>query len=1078
MGIITVEGPNGDVEAEIAGDVPTPQEIEAITRALYSGSAAVRPAPARKPSLSTASLEEIREYARMREQAGITPEGRKMTDEEYADVYREEGVDYTTGLQDTGNFSRFGFGRMETDEGRANYLRRSVGEGGFRQDALGRFVLTQQGRQNLGMEAGQDLAIDEEGLSFGDLKEFLGQSGMPLAAGIGAGLMASGVGLVPGILISAGAAGVAKVLDEGIEYAQGLQDQTFQDVMRDAAVEAAFSGAGEVVGRGVSKVLGRFFKGPDTKFSEEQRAALRAAMAEGARPSIAGVTPAEFRPGLRLLDAFSQAVFPNEAAARSNLNVLLRQLEETGINPAALDDLGDALGRDITRKYATLTEQLADSERYLTTVIDRDLNKAAAALRKDGVIPKNLAEILRLRKTVFDQNYDALVASPLNVLQGQKFIPMGGIKAELDRIVQESPQANLKNSEFVKEIYKLAGKDGNAQVTYEDIARLRTGIGESMKNPELVGGASLQSLVSLRSALTSALEDAEIKLAAAAGSPLPDGSTVVNLGGMSVTFKNASEALGFMRRANSLYRNAMRRFDNVETLNIIKQAQTGQLNEGYVLANVLKKDNPEALDQLLRAVRGAKFVEGLPTGPRTARRQLINGMTVQQARAEAALLPEGSQARRLLDQRIREVEEQVSLVRGTARVGAEEAERVRKSFATMYLDKVIKDSTRVSSTGVDYIDGKAFAENFNGLGSTLNVLFRGEKDAMNDLLYVMKRGEFDVAPTILTQMMRRSPDLTEAFQGVKEAAQELKKTQSARFIRVLEEGDPEAVAREVLRSPRNLREAEKILSPDTMEQVRDAAMMNILRQVDIFPNRAGEIVPTDDLFNGFESGRLGARFTNILNSYDKETLNGLFGEQGANGLRKLAENMTKYSNEAIKGKGSIVAAGVAGSMASFGLLFSPVAALAPLVKFFVISKALRNPTILGLLSRTRNKNSVRELMSGKLKSGDPLGQGLQIMQQLVAQALVQSGRGAAEQGEQETQAAQALAQRRAQETMQTEGVNQMLSDLGQVGQRAMQTVTSPIQALTQTPQTPSPAAAARVNPILVPNPATRAALGG
>ena len=1076
MGVIVVAGPNGDAEFEVDGEKPTQAELAEIDRILYPQEYAARDV-VRKSPVSGASMEQIREYARMREQAGITPDGKQMSPEEYANVYREEGVDYTTGLQDVGNFSRFGFGRMETDEGRANYLRRSVGEGGFRQDALGRFVLTKQGRETLGMGEGAELAIDEEGLSFGDLKEFLGQSGMPLAAGIGAGLMASGVGFVPGVLISAGAAGVAKVLDEGIEYAQGLQDQTFQDVMRDAAVEAAFSGAGEVFGRGVSKVLGRFFKGPDTKFSEEQRAALRAALAEKAVPSIAGVTPAEFRPGLRLLDAFSQAVFPNEAAARSNLDVLLRQLEEIGINPTAVDDLGDALGRDIKNKYATMSEQLADNERYLTTVIDKDLNKAAAALRKDGVIPKNLADILRIRKTVFDQNYDSLVASPLNVLKGQKFIPMGGVKAELDRIVQEAPEANLKNSEFVKAVYKLAGRDGNAQVTYEDIARLRTSIGQAMKNTELVGGAPIQSLSSLRAALTNALEDAELKLAGAAGAPLPDGSTVVNMGGMSVTFKNASEALGFMRRANSLYRNAMRRFDNVETINVIKQAQKGQLNEGYVLNTLLKKDNPEALDQLLRAIRGAKFVEGLPPGPRTTRRQLINGMTVQQARAEAARLPEGSQARRLLDQQIREVEEQVSLVSGTARVGAEEAERVRKSFATMYLDKAIKDSTRVSSTGVDYIDGKAFDANFGELGSTLNVLFRGEIDALNDLRYVMKRGEVDVAPTIFSQMMRRSPDLTEAFQGVKEAAQEMSKVKGARLTRILEDGDPEAVAREVLRSPRNFREAEKILSPDTMEQVRDAAMMNILRQVDIFPNRAGQIAPTDDLFNGFESGRLGARFKNILNSYDKETLNAVFGEEAAKNLRKVAENMTKYSNEAIKGKGSIVAAGVAGTMASVSVLFSPLAALAPLAKFFVLSKALRNPTILGLLSRTRDKNSVRQLMSGKLKSGDPLGQGLQIVQQLVAQALLQGGRSIAEQGEQETQAAQALAQRQSQEARQNEGVNQMLTGLNQLGQTATQAVTSPIQTLAQTLQPPSPVASARANPILVPNPTTRATFG-
>jgi hypothetical protein len=202
MGVITVTGPKGDVQFEIDGDKPTQAELAEIDRVLYPEEYQAR-APDTKSPVSGASIQEIQEYSRMRKQAGITPEGKPMSPDEYASVYREEGVDYTQGLQDTGKFTRFGYGRMDTDKERENYLRRTVGEGGFRKDALGRFVLTQKGRGNLGMEAGPDLAIDEEGLSYGDFKEFLGQSGLAMAAGLGAGLMASGVGFVPGVLIVA-----------------------------------------------------------------------------------------------------------------------------------------------------------------------------------------------------------------------------------------------------------------------------------------------------------------------------------------------------------------------------------------------------------------------------------------------------------------------------------------------------------------------------------------------------------------------------------------------------------------------------------------------------------------------------------------------------------------------------------------------------------------------------------------------------------------------------------------------------------------------------------------------------------
>jgi hypothetical protein len=1084
MAVIDVRAPDGSVvKVRIAGDTPTEQERKTIAQGLVRMSETGSPsqAPVRYAGnagldVASATPEEVEEYVRLRKQAGFKPTGERMTSEEYAGVYREEGVDYTQGLQDTGNFSRFGFGRMETDEGRANYLRRSVGEGGFRQDALGRFVLTQQGRKNLGMGAGPDLAIDEEGLSFGDLKEFLGQSGMPLAAGIGAGLIASGVGIVPGVLISAAAAGGAKLLDEGIEYAQGLQDQTFNDVMRDAAVEAAFSGAGEVAGRAISAGLGRLLKGPAGRLAEAERANIIAALDAGAQPTLAGVTSQDFRPALKLIQGFSEAVFPNAAAARTNLNVVLDQIKDLRvIDQARLDDLGDALRRDVDLRFATSREKLMNVEKYADDVLNKDLNKAAASLRKDGVVPQELFDVLRLRKTVFDQNYDSLVNDPMNALNGQKFIFTGGVKEALSRIIKDSPAA-LSGTNFAKQINELGD-----YVEYKDISTIRTAVREVMQNPRIANDVSAGSLVGLKDSLTEALEDAERFVFKASRAPvgiLEDKGRIVNMDGVTAQFSDLGEALDFMRRANSLYRDVMRRFDNLTTLGITKAAQTGRINENYVLTDILKPNNPEILDQVLKAVRGTKFVEGLEPGSRTARRQLIGGMTLAEAKEELARIPQGAPDRRLLAQQIRRVEEERASVSAANRTGAEEAERVRRSFATMYLDSVIKDSTVTSGkTGLQVIDPVKFVTNFEKIGSTNKVLFKKEMKDIDSLLSVMRTSKAELAPSVLEDAIQRNPTLTAALTDVKKFTREQDALEKSGFFRVLQEGDPEEVAKQVLKSKKNTAEALKALDPDTMEAVRDAAMLRILRQVDIVPARDGKVIPSDDLMKGFESGRLGERFLTVLNSYDKETLEALFGPGTSSGLRQLAQSMSQFSNAAIKGKGSIMAAGVGATMAGFGFLFSPLAVLAPLAKYYVMSKALRDPRILRMLSRSRDTNSVRQLMQGKLSTKDPLAQGFKVINQLVAQASVQGGRGFGEQGEQETQPAQALAQRRAQETMQTEGVNQMLSDLGQVGQQAMQTVTSPIQALTQTPQSPSSAAASRVNPILVPNPATRAALG-
>ena len=134
MGQIIVQQPNGEeIVVEIAGDSPTDDEQLAIMNQFTPKQSDV--------NLATASLDEIREYARQQRMMGIDPKtGEKITQEEFIDTFREKDVDYTTGLDSVGGFSRFQFGRMDTDEEKAGYLQSVVGNDGFRQDPLGRFV--------------------------------------------------------------------------------------------------------------------------------------------------------------------------------------------------------------------------------------------------------------------------------------------------------------------------------------------------------------------------------------------------------------------------------------------------------------------------------------------------------------------------------------------------------------------------------------------------------------------------------------------------------------------------------------------------------------------------------------------------------------------------------------------------------------------------------------------------------------------------------------------------------------------------------------------------------------------------
>jgi hypothetical protein len=1072
MGVITVAGPNGDVQFEIDGEKPTQEELAEIDRVLYPEEYRERSQAGRSP-VSGANLQEVREYARMRQQAGLTPEGEKMSAEEYANVYREEGVDYTQGLQDTGNFSRFGYGRMETDKERENYLRRTVGDGGFRKDALGRFVLTQKGRQNLGMGAGPDLAIDEEGLSYGDFKEFLGQAGLPMAAGIGAALMTSGVGFVPGVLIAGGAAAAGKALDEGIEYAEGLQDQSFQDVMRDSAFEGLFSAGGEGLGRGVSKLFGRMIKGPGGAENEALRQQARELLDRNFRPTVAGATDEGFRPILNRLQSVYEAVFPNKKAATQNLDNVVAELRALRtVDGAALDDLSDIVRRDIDKLYSTADEDLLSAQKMLDTTVEKEIGKVMAGLRREGVVPKDLAEVLQLRKRIFDENLDSVFSKTSKTLRGQAIVPTAGIKQELDRLVNESA-ADIGGTKFARMVSGLP-----EYATVQDVTRIRTALADATYSPSLVADVNVGALGALRSSITAALNDTEISLARAVGMPVEDGMKVLGPKEFTASFKEMSDALGTLRRANGLYRAGMKRFDNVVTQSIMKQAQKGQLNERFIFDQIIQKDNPEAFRQLMKAVRGAKFMDNLAPGDRTARQQLVNGMPIERARTEMNLLPEGSQARRLLAQEIRRVETRAAESAAASRVGAEAAEGLRQDLARMYLEKVASRSRTIDpATGAELIDPIKFSTFLREKGSVFDELFRGEKKQLNDLLAVMERGKADLAPSVIDDIMNRNQPLAETLRGLKDMQAQRAAMDKNRFLNTLRDGDTGTIAKEVLRSKANITAAKNSLSPEALEGVKDAAMGRILQQADIATTAAGEVKMTDDFVEAFRSGRLGDRLQGIINSYGDETLDELFGAGTAKSLNTIAADMIRTSNAAIAGKGGLAAPQIALGLGMMSIIMNPLATLPTAAAYMVMSKALRNKTVLKALMASRNPNTLKQFLAGKFATNDPLAQGLQVMNQLVAQALVQGGRGTSEQTREETRAMENLARQQTQQARQDEGVNKMLESLDQIGQGAVQAVTSPIQTLTSGPAAAAPVAADRANPILVPNPVTRATIG-
>ncbi len=1054
MAIIKVETPQGIVSVEIEGDQPTAEEAQAINDQFFNTASA--------PSLdlATASTEEIRDYARAQRLAGIDPAtGGQITEEEYISKYKEPGVDYRTGVDSIGGFSRFQFGRMDTTEEKSNYLRTVVGEDGYRLDALGRHILTQEGRTKLGLGEGRELAIDEEGFSFNDVKEFAGATALPIATGIGAAIASSGVGFFPGIAIVGLATGAGKLLDEGIEAAEGLQMQSAGQIAGDAAYEAVFGSLGEGVGRGISKLFGRIIKGPGGEANEALRAQARDLINKGYRPTIAGSTDESFRPILNRLQAVYEGVFPNKKAAEINLQNVLNELRASGIaDDAAINNLDEVVRRDIDGYFASADESLAAAQRNMDDAVKTEINQIMQNLKDGKTIPRDLNDMIRQRKAVFDEDVDRLYTKVTEKLRGQKIIPVAGIIKELDRLAEDSI-ADIGATKFAAQVRALGDGKGGGFATAQEIGRIRTGLTDATYNPALLNDVNVGALGALKASVNQAFDEAEIGLAITKGR--------MNAG--EAGFKELGEALNLLGRTNRFYRNGIKRFDNVVVQDIVKQAQRGQMNMKFIFDKIVQEDNPEAFDQLMKALRGVPTGKALgsPTGitdlaegTRILKSQRIGNRTVEQALKDIEGLPETDPTRRMVEQRVAAMERE-ALDRATIRgQGAEMAEEVRQGLARMYLEKQLRRSLiKDPQTGEEVIDGVALVANLSEKGTTVNKLFGEQLKDVEDIMTVLSRQKANLAPSVVNQL--RSKPLGQAlreFQAAQTARTAVDKEVVLNVLRSTT--DPEVIAQTVFKNPASIRQAQRFLAPETMERTRDAAMGRILKQIGATVDEAGQVRMSDDFVESFKSGRLGNKLQSVLRSYGDETLNAMFGRNAAEGLNTMAETMVRASNAAIAGKGGLAAPQIALGLGVASLIMNPLATLPTALAYGVMSKALRNPSVLRMMMASRQPNKVKDFLSGKFKANDPIAQGFQVMNQLVAAATVQGTRMGIEQGAEEARPI-------------TEQARQQLAP---AATQAMQTAQA---AMTQAPQV-APAAtgtAGQVSPLLVPDPVTRATFG-
>ena len=1062
MGVIQVETPEGVIKVEIDGETPTQQELDALDAQFFQ----------QKPKsidLATASREEIREYARKRRAMGLDPvTGEQLSEDEFIRTYKEPGVDYSTGVDSVGGFSRFQFGRMDTKEEKENYLESVVGKDGFRSDALGRLLLTQKGRKSLVMGDGPALAIDEEGLSFSDVKDFVGSSGIPIAAAIGTGILTSGLGwlaAIPAVALS-GFGGI--LIDEAIETIEGLQRQNSGEILRDAAFEGLFAAGGEGFGRAISGLFGKLLKGPGGKEADELRANARELINKGFRPTIAGATNESFRPILNRLQAVYEGVFPNKAAAEQNLRLILKDMKDLKLaDTKVLQGFKGVVSKDLDEYYKNNSLKLSEATKEINTNIDQEMKAIFKNLKTKDADILNLNQRINDQRANFSELMDNLYSRIDNILSttsvdGVKVTPriinVRGIASKL-RDIQERSIADISDNRLVRSINSAASGDG--LISFKQAQILRKQINEATRNPELLGNIDMGALQALKGAINDSFDDAAYRLAKNAEKP----KIVAERTQEAI---NASEALSVYRKTNDLYAKGMKTFDNVATQGIIKAAQKGFFNKQYIVNELIDKNKPELIDQLLKSIRGISK-EDLPDNmikmvdEQEARRiftanafgyKNINEAKEAYARMINKDLPVAKDLKAAIDQ-VEQVAERRASIIGDK--GREVAEQVRMAIGKEYLEQMRDQSLIIDKlTGNQVVDGVKMASLIRNRGEAIDKLFANNKGDLDDLVNVLSLTKANVSPDVLTEMLNRP--LGKALNDYKDALRVAGEQESNALLNTIRAtDDPEVIANAIFKTPGTIQQANSILAPETMDLARDAAMGKILKQIGATVDEAGTVRLTDDFVDAFNSGRLGNKLQGVLRTYGDETIDSMFGKGAAEGLTGLAENMVKVSNAAIAGKGGLAAPQIALGFTLGNLLFSGnfLAILGTGVGFKFMSKALRSKKVLQMMMAPTQPNSLRQFLAGKLKADDPIAQGFQIFQTLLADAQVQGTRGLVEQT--------------------TEEARPYVEETIRQATPKVQEMTSGITSQLPNVMPPAPGtSASMINPITIPDPATLA----
>ena len=735
---------------------------------------------------------------------------------------------------------------------------------------------------------------------------------------------------------------------------------------------------------------------------EEARIGFREMIGEGARPTLFAATGKSL--ASRVM-AINEKIMPNQKVARANvqyIETVLKDLESGLISPQQAQQL---MKNEYDSIAALMNVKMADPDQiykviqsHLDDVVKTELEMFERAFVPATGVPSQYVEGAQLAANLFRAESKATY----DLAEAQ----MGkGVKFDLAPIKDTIKRLNKENR-FIAYTGSLFDEIADStSMTLSDLVQLKQALRLSSGSPDLVATAAQSGVSQIIRSVDEVIDStfSKLSLDVVRGYrlvPRPAGS-VDATGKLSGTFgtqfvrdplgpaenEALRQGLGAWKKANDFYSKGQDIINNTAVNSIIKNARDKFYNSNVdVVKQIVEGGNAPKLRMYLNAATPSPQAAAKISRPGAQETiDQIQGLVANGQFNEAARLIGSSGLRDILptlnpwigklpaddvfrvmhtDQYLKEMDS-LSLL---ARAGADpQAIRnsVRNGLAKVWTDRAVSQSEDPLGR---FASGK-FASQFSALGRETQDLLFGAPNAsrMRNVMEefrLLGPGKGDVIKALrpLPEGFGAYPagGLQAQIQSLKQAVDVTVAQSDDAFAAALRQGglgstaegaiyDSASLVSSLLKHPGNFARLRNVVGDAQLNQVggvKDMVMQNLIRNSF---NKLDEA--------SIQSGTWGKELLkNIVAQNKNGALGSILGQDVVSSLTKVAESAVKISDVPIRGFGSLVAATTALAVGGAFMSFSPIAwatAGAALVPIFLVSRAFRNRTILGLMTSPR-----------------------------------------------------------------------------------------------------------------------------